>query len=84
MASLSFTDFRKNMATSFDRVDAGEQVFISRGRKKMYAIIPVNDDDLIVSPSLEAKMEKARQEYREGKTVVLKSHDDIDKYFDSL
>lgn len=84
MASLSFTDFRKNMANSFDRVDAGEQVFIRRGSKKMYAIIPVSDDDLMVTPSLEAKMEKARQEYREGKTVVLKSHEDIDEYFDSL
>lgn len=84
MTSLSFTEFRKNMATSFDRVDAGEQVFISRGSKKMYAIIPVSDDDLMVTPSLEAKIEKARQEDREGKTVVLKSHEDIDKYFDSL
>lgn len=84
MASLSFTDFRKNMATSFDRVDAGEQIFISRGSKKMYAIIPVSDDDLMVTPSLEAKIEKARQEYKEGNTVVLKSHEDIDRYFDSL
>lgn len=84
MELLSFTDFRKSMANSFDRVDAGEKVFVSRGSKKMYAIIPVTDDDLMVSPSLEAKIAKARQEYSEGKTVVLKSHDDIDKYFDSL
>ncbi len=50
----------------------------------MYAIIPVSDDDLMVTPSLEAKIEKARQEYKEGNTVVLKSHEDIDRYFDSL
>ena len=34
MTALSFTDFRKNMASSFDRVDAGEFVFINRGNKK--------------------------------------------------
>lgn len=84
MTSLTFTDFRRNMASSFERVDAGEHVFVSRGSKKMYAIIRINDDDLTLSPTLAAKMEKARQEYREGKTISLKSHEDIDKYFESL
>lgn len=84
MTSLSFTDFRNNMANSFDRVDAGEHVFINRGGKKMYTIIPVSDDDLMITPSLSAKIEKARQEYREGKTIALKSHEEIDMYFESL
>lgn len=84
MTSLSFTDFRKNMASSFDLVDAGEHVFINRGSRKMYAIIPVGDDELTITPALAAKIEKARQEYRDGKTVALKTHEDIDKYFESL
>ena len=46
MTALSFTDFRKNMASSFDRVDAGEFVFINRGNKKKYAIVLMDDDDL--------------------------------------
>ena len=33
MTSLSFSDFRKNMASSFDLVDAGEKVYINRGDK---------------------------------------------------
>jgi len=84
MTALSFTDFRKNMASSFDRVDVGEHVFINRGRKKVYAIIPITDDDLTITPALAAKLEKARREYKEGKTVSLKSHEEIDKYFESL
>ena len=72
------------MASSFDRVDVGEHVFINRGRKKVYAIIPITDDDLTITPALAAKLEKARREYKEGKTVSLKSHEEIDKYFESL
>ena len=30
------------------------------------------------------EIEKARQEYKEGKSVSLKSHEDIDRYFESL
>ena len=62
MTALTFSDFRKNMASSFDLVDAGEHVFINRGSKRM----------------------KARKEYKEGKGISLKTHEDIDKYFESL
>ena len=78
------SDFRSNMASSFDRVDAGEFVFINRGRQKTYAIIPVENDDLAITPELAAKIEKARQEYREGKGISLNSRDEMEKWFDSL
>ena len=84
MTSLSFSDFRKNMASSFDLVDAGEKVYINRGSRKTYAIIPVEDGDLAITPALEAKIEKARKEFREGKTISLKTHEDIERYFDSM
>ena len=50
----------------------------------MYAIIPVEDGDLAITPALEAKIEKARKEFREGKTISLKTHEDIERYFDSM
>ena len=40
--------------------------------------------DVAITPVLEEKIEKARKEYREGKTVSLTSHEDIDHYFDSM
>ena len=70
MTSLSFSDFRKNMASSFDLVDAGEKVYINRGSRKTYAIIPVEDGDLTITPALAAKIEKARKEFREGKSLL--------------
>jgi len=83
MTQLTVRDFRSQMATSLDRVDAGEHVFIRR-KNQLYAIVPVEDDDLTVTPELAAKIEKARQEYREGKAVSLKTHEDIDSYFESM
>ena len=84
MTTLTMSDFRSNMASSFDRVDAGEFVFINRGRQKTYAIIPVEDDDLAITPELAAKIEKARQEFREGKGISLNSREEMQKWFDSL
>ncbi len=84
MTTLTMSDFRSNMASSFDRVDAGEFVFINRGSQKTYAIIPVDDDDLAITPELAAKIEKARQEYREGKGISLNSREEMQKWFDSL
>ena len=83
MAALTMRDFRSNLATSFDRVDSGERVYIRRN-SKLYTLIPVEEDDLSITPALAAKIERARQEYREGKTVSLKSHEDIDQYFESM
>ena len=37
-----------------------------------------------ITPILREEIEKARQGFREGKTITLASHEDIDKYFESL
>jgi len=83
MTHLTVRDFRSQMASSFDRVDAGEHVFIRR-KNQLYTIVPVSEDDLTITPELAAKIEKARQEYRKGKTISLKTHEDIDRYFESM
>lgn len=84
MTSLSFSDFRKNMAGSFDLVDGGERVYINRGRRKVYAIIPIDDDDLTITPALEAKIEKARREYHGGKTLHFENAASAQKWMDEL
>ena len=83
MTQLTVRDFRSQMATSLDRVDAGEHVFIRR-KNQLYAIVPVEDDDLTITPELAAKIEKARQEYKEGKAISLKTHEDVERYFESM
>ena len=41
-------------------------------------------DNLTVTPELAAKIEKARQNYREGKAISLKTHETVDSYFESM
>jgi antitoxin (DNA-binding transcriptional repressor) of toxin-antitoxin stability system len=83
MASLTMRDFRSNLATSFDRVDRGERVYIRRN-SKLYTIVPVEEDDLEITPALAAKIEKARQEHREGKTLRFESAAAAQKWMDEL
>lgn len=54
---MTVRDFRSQMATSLDRVDAGEHLFIRR-KNQLYAIVPVDDDDLAITPELAAKIER--------------------------
>ena len=84
MTTLSLSDFRSNMASAFDLVDAGEFVFVNRGRKKTYSLVLVKDDDLTISPQLAARIEKARQEYREGKTIKFANAAEAQKWMDEL
>lgn len=76
-------DFRSQMATSFDRVDAGERVFIRR-KRQLYTIVPVNESDLTITPELAERIEKARQEFRDGKTLHFDNAAAAQKWMDSL
>ena len=37
-----------------------------------------------ITPDLQAKLDKAREEIHSGQCITLKTHDDIDYYFASL
>ena len=39
---------------------------------------------LKITKSVKAKIDKAHQECKKGNCIKLSSHEDIDKYFDSL
>ena len=83
MTQLTVRDFRNNMANSLDRVDAGERVYVRRNRK-LYTIIPVEDDDLTITPALAAKIEQARQEHKQGRTLKFESAKDAQQWMDEL
>ncbi len=83
MIPLTMRDFRSQMATSFDRVDAGERVFIRR-KRQLYTIVPVNESDLTITPELAERIEKARQEFRDGKTLHFDNAAAAQKWMDSL
>ena len=83
MTTLTVRDFRNQLASSLDSVDSGEHVFIRR-KNKLYIIVPVEDDDLTITPELADKIETARKEFREGKTLKFESAEAAQKWMDEL
>lgn len=83
MNTMTVRDFRTNLSANFDRVDAGERILVRR-RNRVYTIVPVEDDDLTITPELQAKIDKARQAYKEGKTTTVRTHEELDAFLESL
>ena len=80
MEALSVREYRNNLAASFTKADNGEQVLIRR-KNEIYALVKVGREDLMITPELQARIDKAREEIKSGKCVTLKSSEDIDAYF---
>lgn len=83
MTALSVRDFRNRMANSFNRVDAGEQVYIRR-RNQLYAIVPIEEPASSITPRLASKIDKARKEHREGNTLKFENAAAAQKWMDEL
>ena len=86
MAVLNFTsrEFRSQQAHVFDLADKGEKVIIRRSRKQSYTLVPIEDDDLTITPELQARIDKARAEIKAGNCVTLRSSEELDRYLETL
>lgn len=82
MAILNFTtrEFREKQAFVFDKIDAGDEVIIRRG-KKNYIITAVEDKDMTISDELRLKIDKAREDIKSGRSTKIK---DINNIWESI
>lgn len=83
MEAMSVRDYRNNLAASFARADSGEPVFIRR-RKKLYALVNVGDDELVLTPQLQTRIEEAEKACREGRCVTCRGKEELENYLNSL
>lgn len=83
MNSMTVSDFRGHMAKTFDRVDAGEQIIIRRN-KKMYTVVPLQEEGLVITPELQKRIDEARKAFAEGKCIECRTPEELEKLFDSL
>ena len=60
MEALSVREYRNNLAASFTKADNGEQVLIRR-KNEIYALVKVGREDLMITPELQARIDKARK-----------------------
>lgn len=83
MEALSVSNYRNNLAASFDRADRGDRVLIRR-RNNIYALVNVGKEDLMISPELQKRIDEAREEYRNGNYVSCKTKEELHSFLESL
>ena len=68
MLVISAREFRDRQRSYLDKVDAGAEILIQRRKNKSYKIVPVIEDDTLMSKEeYFAKLERALQSIKEGK-----------------
>jgi hypothetical protein len=70
MAILEITsrEFRNKQRSMFDLADNGDQIVIRRGKKCSYALIPMDEESMLLSSGMIERIEKGLQNIREGRT----------------
>lgn len=83
MEALTVREYRNNLAASFAKADNGEQVLIRR-KNEIYALVKVGREDLMITPELQARINEVEKECKEGRCVTCSTHEELNRYLDSL
>jgi antitoxin (DNA-binding transcriptional repressor) of toxin-antitoxin stability system len=71
MLVISTREFRDRQRSYLDKVDAGTEILIQRRRNKSYKIVPVAENDTLLSKEeYFARLERGFQNFKEGKGRV--------------
>lgn len=85
MLVITSREFRENQASYFDRVDKGEEILIQRKKNKSYKIVPVTEDDTLMSKEeFFAKIDKSLQQAKEGKRYSMNEGESLDDFLDRI
>lgn len=86
MAVIQITsrEFREKQASMFALADNGEQVVIRRRGKVSYMLTPVYENDFVLSPELEKRLEESRRQYRDGNITTCTTKEDLNKFLETL
>ena len=68
MLVISTREFRDRQRNYLDRVDAGTELLIQRRKNKAYKIVPITEDDTLLSKEeYFAMLDRGLQSIKEGK-----------------
>ncbi|MDO4162910.1 MAG: hypothetical protein Q4D56_00795 [Bacteroides sp.] len=86
MAIIQITsrEFREKQASMFALADNGELVVIRRKGKVSYMLTPVYENDFVLSPELEARIEEGRKQYKEGNVTTCSTKEELNNFLESL
>jgi hypothetical protein len=78
MLVVSTREFRNNQKSYLDKIDEGIELLLTRGKNKSYKILPVIEDDTLMSKDeFFAKLDRAERDYAEGRYRTLETEEDI-------
>lgn len=81
MLVITSREFRENQASYFDRVDQGEEILVQRKKNKAYRIVPVKEDDTVMSKDeFLAKVERSLQQAKEGQRYSMNEGESLDDF----
>jgi antitoxin (DNA-binding transcriptional repressor) of toxin-antitoxin stability system len=84
MIQVTSREFREKQASIFDLADNGEKIIIKRGKKQAYTLVPVEDNDFFLSPEAEERINRSREQYRNGDFIVCNTAEEALKHLESL
>ena len=68
----------------FALADKGERVVIRRRGKVSYMLTPIYEEDFVLSPELEDRIEESRKQYREGNVKTCTTKEELNKFLETL
>lgn len=86
MAVIQVTsrEFRDKQASMFTLADNGEQVVIRRRGKVSYMLTSVYENDFVLSPEIEGRLEEGRRQYRKGNVTTCSTKEELNNFLESL
>jgi antitoxin (DNA-binding transcriptional repressor) of toxin-antitoxin stability system len=84
MIQVTAREFRSKQASLFNAADNGETIIITRRGKPAYTLVRVFNEDILLSPEAQERIDKARAEIAKGNCKVFKTTEEMNAYFESL
>jgi PHD/YefM family antitoxin component YafN of YafNO toxin-antitoxin module len=85
MLIVSTGEFRGKQKSYLDKVDNGTELIIQRSKNRSYKIVPVEEDDsLMTKEEFFAKIDRALEEYKEGKAISFATNEELFAFLENL
>ena len=85
MLVISTREFREKQGVYLSKAKNGEDIILKSRENGSFKLIPVTSDDTLMSKEdFFAKIDRSRQQIREGKSTTVHSKKELLEYLDSL
>ena len=83
MHIINTKEFRANQKKYFD-LAIKEDVIIRRGRKQAFILVPLDGDEYTITPELQARIDKAKEQHEKGNFVRCSTKEELHAHLNSL